>query len=224
MTATTHRLLLVEDNEPLGRQMVAELAGAGYETTWIRRGDEALAAAFEEYSLVILDLMLPGASGFDVLGRLRRHGARTPVLITSSRTDSRDKLRALDLGASEYLTKPFWPQELLDRVAVHLQGSEPQRPSETIDIGALAIDLAARSVRVAGARIDLTRFEFDVLAVLARRHGSAVSRAWLLAQVARDPDANSKQLDACVRALADKLSLSGVRIKAVWGVGFRLDA
>ena len=223
MTAAIHRLLLVEDNEPLGLQMVAALDGAGYETDWIRRGDEAFGAAFADYSLVILDLMLPGASGFDVLEHLRRQGVRTPVLIASARSDTRDKMRALDLGAIDYITKPFWPQELLDRVAAHIAG--PEAHSDVIELGALTIDVAARLVRVAGDPVALTGSEFDLLAALARRRGAAVSRSWLLEQMPEEPrDTSVHVVDSHVSRVQAKLGREGARIKAVWGVGYRLDA
>ena len=225
MTAATHRLLLVEDSEPLGLQMVAALDGAGYETDWIRHGGDALAAVFDRYSLVILDLMLPGASGFEILAHLRRQGVRTPVLIASASADSRDKLRALDLGAIDYLAKPFWPQELLDRVGAHLARLESQPGSDAIEVGELAIDMVARRVRVDGDSVVLTRAEFEVLAALARRRGGAVPRAWLLEQMTDEGSGTSpRALDQCVSRVKEKLGRAGARIKPVWGVGYRLDA
>src|SRR5262245_48180028 len=99
----THRVLVVEDDEQLGRQIVDHLHGAGYDPTWVRTGSQALAASPREFSLMILDLMLPGAHGFEVLERLRP-GSDLPVLVLSARNDTADKVRALQLGADDYLT------------------------------------------------------------------------------------------------------------------------
>src|SRR5262245_49443602 len=116
-----HRLLVVEDDDKLGRQIVSHLQEAGFETTWIRDGQAALLAGMEDYSLVVLDLMLPGAHGLDVLKQLREGGAGVPVLVLSARNETHDKVRALELGADDYLTKPFWPEELLARVEARLR-------------------------------------------------------------------------------------------------------
>lgn len=223
MTAAIDRLLLVEDSEPLGRQVVAALTGAGYDTHWIRDGDEALATLIDGYSLVILDVMLPGASGFDILANWRRQGVSTPVLIASARTDSRDRLRALDLGACGYLTKPFWPQELLERVAAHLGFHEPPAPG-VISIGDLLIDVAGGVARLHGDPLPLSRDEFDLLSTLARRRGSAVSHASLFDQLTAPAGGSpAAAVDRAIAELHAKLGGIGARIKKVWGVGYRLD-
>lgn len=219
---TGHRLLLVEDNEQLGRQILESLAGAGFETDWIRDGDEALAAPFARYALLILDLTLPGASGFEILAHLRRQDVRVPVLVLSARNDTRDKVHALDLGADDYVTKPFWPQELVARVKARLRRPELQA-SDVVAIGELSIDVAGRTVLVEGQSIELTRAEFDVLAALARRRGAAVSRAWLLEHImGLESEATERTLDVHVSRLRKKLGPAGARIATVWGVGYRL--
>jgi DNA-binding response OmpR family regulator len=223
--AAAHRVLLVEDNEAVGRQVVATLGGAGYEVDWIRRGDEAIAAVSDEHDLVILDLMLPGASGFEVLAQLRRQGVRTPVLIASACTDSRDKLRAQDLGARDYLTKPFWPQELLGRVAACLGRTAAPVHLGAISMGEVTIDVAARRVVVAGSPVPLARDEFDLLMALAQRRGAAVSRAGLLERMSpEDRGADPADIDALVSRVREKLGGAGTRIRAVWGVGYCWDA
>jgi len=224
MTAA-RRLLLVEDSEALGRQMVAALEGAGYDTTWIRRGDEALDAAFDEYSAVILDVMLPGASGFDVLERARRRGASTPVVFATARNAPEDRQRALDLGACDYLTKPFWPQELIERVSAQVGAGDLHSAAEVLEVGDLRIDPVAYEVTACGARVLLTAVEFDVLMALARKRGAAVSATSLLPRVVLPVGhATLASVDACVAGLKEKLGPAGARIRRVWGVGYRLDA
>jgi two-component system response regulator MtrA len=218
-----HRVVLVEDDERLGEQVAGSLAEAGYEAVWLRDGRAVTREAVEGASLVILDLMLPGAHGLDVLKALREH-SDVPVLVLSARNETHDKVRSLELGADDYLTKPFWPEELLARVAARLRRPLMQR-SGAVAVGELVIEPEARRVLVAGAPVELTRLEFDLLAALARRPGSAVSRAWLVQNVL-DPEreGGERTLDVHVSRLRRKLGAAGRRISTVWGVGYRLEA
>lgn len=219
---TGHRLLLVEDHEQLGRQITESLQAAGFEIDWIRDGDEALAAPFARYQLLILDLTLPGASGFEILAHVRREDVRVPVLILSAHNDTRDKVHALELGADDYLTKPFWPQELVARVKARLRRPE-LRASDVLQIGEMSIDVSRRIVLVDDKAIELTRAEFDLLAALARRRGAAVSRAWLLEHImGLESEATERTLDVHVSRLRKKLGVAGTHIATVWGVGYRL--
>jgi two-component system response regulator MtrA len=217
------RVLVVEDDERLGRQVVDSLAEAGYDPHWIREGRAVTPDAIEGASLVVLDLMLPGEHGLDVLKRLRRT-SDVPVLVLSARNETADKVRALKLGADDYVTKPFWPDELLARVAARLRRPALQR-STLVRSGGLSVDLDQRRVSVGGAPVDLTRVEFDLLAALARRLGSAVSRAWLAENVL-DPDreGGERTLDVHMSRLRKKLGAAAGAIATVWGVGYRLEA
>jgi two-component system response regulator MtrA len=190
----------------------------------VRRGDEALDEDLSAFALVVLDLMLPGRHGLDVLKAARRASLDVPFLILSARSDTTDKVRALELGADDYLTKPFWPEELLARVRARLRrptlGGDPR-----VACGDLAIDLPARVVTVAGAVVDLTRTEFDILAALARRPGAAVSRAVLLEQAKAphaDSDAGDRALDAHISRIRKKLGSASRHLATVWAVGYRL--
>jgi DNA-binding response OmpR family regulator len=215
------RILLVEDDKSLGDQIVTHLKGDGFDVTWIQDGHEALDADAKQYDLVVLDLMLPGAHGLDIL-KIYRETAETPVLVLSARNETSTKVRALALGADDYVTKPFWPEELLARIQARLR-----RPllhaTETVESGTLRIDLAARVVDVAGQRVDLTRIEFDLLAALAQRIGSAITRQALVDRVL-DPDreGTSRTLDVHFSRVRKKLGTEGARIATVWGVGYRL--
>jgi len=218
----TQRVLLVEDDASLGRQVADRLRAAGFEPTWVRDGQEALAVSPEPFALLILDLMLPGAHGFDVLKKLRG-ASDVPVLVLSARNDAHDKVRALELGADDYVTKPFWPEELVARIQARLRRPALQR-SSVVEVGELTIDTHARQVWVGGEEVELTRVEFDLLAALSRRVGAAVARAWLVEHVL-DPnrEGGERTLDVHVSRLRKKLGAGGRFLTTVWGVGYRLD-
>ena len=216
------RILLVEDDENLGRQIVEVLRAADFEPTWLKNGDDALLASPNDYQLMILDLMLPGAYGLDVLKSFRVE-SDVPVLILSARNDTEDKVRALRLGADDFVTKPFWPEELLARVHARLRRPVLQRQG-VIHAGELAIDVVGRRLLVGEQPIDLTRVEFDLLAALAKRPGAAVPRSWLAENVL-DPEreGTERTLDVHISRLRKKLGDSGKRVATVWGVGYRLE-
>ncbi len=217
-----HRILLVEDDARLGAQLVDTLRESGHAVHWVQRGDDALAERPEDFDLVILDLMLPGAYGLDVLKHVRKR-SDLPVLVLSARTDTVDKVRALELGADDFVTKPFWPEELLARVQARLRRPALQRGS-LLAVGPLEIDMDKRTVRAGDANVDLTRAEFALIAALARRPGTAVTRMELM-ELCLDPerDGTERTLDVHVSRLRKKLGEHGRRVATVWGVGYRLE-
>lgn len=219
----SQRILVVEDDPKLGLQIVQHLKEAGLEPHWLERGDEALAVEPRDYALVILDLMLPGAFGLDVLKHLRRH-SDLPVLVLSAKNDTAVKVRALELGADDYVTKPFWPEELLARVTARLRRPALAR-NGTLAFAGLELDVDGRTLKVDGTPVELTRVEFELLLALARRPGQALSRAWLAENVL-DPerDGTERTLDVHVSRLRKKLGVRGTLVATVWGVGYRLDA
>lgn len=217
----THRILLIEDDEKLGRQILDQLREAGFAPRWIQRGDEALAVHARDHDLVILDLMLPGAFGLDVLKRLRSQ-SDLPVVVLSAKSDTGVKVRALELGADDYVTKPFWPEELIARISARLRRPGLERGG-VIDLAGLAIDVPGRKATADGAHVELTRVEFDLLLALARRPGQALSRAWICEHVLDpDRDGSERTLDVHVSRLRKKLGRLGARVATVWGVGYRL--
>ena len=213
-------ILLIEDDVRLGEQIVTRLRLEGFTVVWRKEGRLLDDPELDNVALIILDLMLPGTHGMDILHDLRPR-ADTPVLVLSARDDSRDKVRALRLGADDYLTKPFWPDELVERVRARLR--RPMiRSGETIRAGALRIDLAERRAAVAGAPVELTRVEFELLAMLASNPGSVRTRARLAERILdSDGDATERALDPHVSRLRKKLG-PGVSIETVWGIGYRL--
>jgi two-component system response regulator MtrA len=216
------RILLVEDDPKLGRQIVDHLVEAGFDAQWLQTGDEALGHPYRGLALVVLDLMLPGAFGLDVLKRIRSQ-SDVQVLVLSAKTDAAVKVRALDMGADDYLIKPFWPEELVARVNARLRRPVMQRGG-LIEAGDLRIEVDARRVSVANAPVDLTRVEFDLLLALARRPGAAIARSWLCDHVL-DPEreGTERTLDVHVSRLRKKLGACGDWISTVWGVGYRLE-
>ena len=216
------RVLLIEDDEKLGRQVLSCLEQGGFSPTWVKDGPSALAENPRSFSLLILDLMLPGAHGLDVLKQVRRE-SEVPVLVLSARNDTTDKVRALQLGADDYMTKPFWPEELLARVHARLRRPVLQREG-VLEAGEITIDLPGRRVLLRGEPLDLTRVEFDLLAALARRPGAAITRAWLVENVL-DPgrEGTERTLDVHVSRLRKKLGDCASYVATVWGVGYRLE-
>jgi DNA-binding response OmpR family regulator len=219
----TDRILLIEDDHELSKQILATLRTAGFEPTCWSAGRHVEPDALAGLSLVILDLMLPGTYGLDILKELRAAGAEVPVLVLSARNETADKVRALQLGADDYMTKPFWPQELVERVRARLRRPSMHR-GETLILGKLHVDFASRTVEVDGHAVDLTRVEFKLLTALARRQGVALTRGWLVEHVL-DPDreGSERTLDVHVSRLRKKLG-SEVKLETVWGIGYRLEA
>ncbi len=217
-----HTILLVEDDERLGAQVVEHLRRDGFDTRWIKNGTEAIAHDKDAYSLVILDLMLPGAHGLDVLKQLRST-YDVPVLVLSARNETHDKVRALKLGADDFVTKPFWPDELLARVRARLRRPTLQRKGR-IEMGPLIVDLEGRKLAVDGELVSLTPIEFDLLAALASRAGTAIPRSWLADHVL-DPnrEGTERTLDVHMSRLRKKLGEHASCIATVWGVGYRLE-
>ncbi|MDC0675447.1 response regulator transcription factor [Nannocystis radixulma] len=217
------RILLLEDDPELGAQICGQLREAGYEVVWWRSGRTLAPEDAAAVQLVILDLMLPGTHGMDILRELRDSRAEVPVLVLSARNHTHDKVQALRLGADDYMTKPYWPEELLERVRARIRRPMLERPG-VLSFGPLRLDLAARALSRDGAAIALTRTELDILIALAQRPGEAVTRRWLVEHVL-DPEreGTERTLDAHVSRLRKKLG-DACTIETVWAIGYRLRA
>ena len=216
-----NRILLVEDDEALGRQVVETLSQAGFDPSWVRDGDEARGLDPDDYRVIVLDLMLPGTYGMDLLKRYRVK-SEVPILILSARDDTSDKIRGLKLGADDYVTKPFFPEELIARVRACLR-----RPNlidtQQLTVGAIQIDLERREVRTDKGALSLTPVEFEILAMLARRKGSAVSRDAIVESALDSSNEGSRRtLDVHVSRLRSKLGGAAPQLETVWGIGYRL--
>ncbi len=212
------RVLLLEDDQKLGTQVVEQLTTAGYEVEWHKSAEPPFEPDYERFQLVLLDLMLPGVYGLDVLKTLRE-SSDVPVLIISARNDSADVVRGLKLGADDYMRKPFWPNELLARVQARIRRST-RADDQTISFDDVTIDEAARTVAVEGEAVELTRVELDLLLALAKRPGRAVSRDWLNENVLAADGSDQRTLDVHFSRLRKKIGAE--RIVTVRGIGYRL--
>jgi two-component system, OmpR family, phosphate regulon response regulator PhoB len=229
-SAGTERVLVVDDEPDIVALVAYHLVKAGYRVTTASSGPDAVAQARQERpSLVVLDLMLPGMSGFEVLEQLRaEEGTRdVAVLMLTARKDEPDRIKGLSLGADDYLTKPFSPQELILRVGAILRRiQQGQQPSgDVLRVGPIAIDRSAHRVSVDGRDIELTPTEFRLLLTLAERRGRVQARAHLLETVwEAAPDIQTRTVDMHVQRLRTKLEAAGELIETVRGFGYRLQA
>ena len=181
--STGPQLLLVEDEESIGSLVRAYLEQSGFRVEWVRSGEDAL-LTLDKVSprLVILDIGLPGQDGFDVC-RAIRACSPVPILMLTARDEEADRVIGLELGADDYVTKPFSPRELAARVKAVLRRTEPAPRAERLELGEIVVDSEAREVTVAGQPVDLTGKEFDLLAYLVENAGIVVSRDQLLDRV-----------------------------------------
>jgi two-component system OmpR family response regulator len=217
------RVLIVEDEADLARAIGRALADETWAVDISPDGDDGLYRALEiDYDVIVLDLMLPGRSGWDVLGELRRAGRRTPVLILTARDQVEDRVRGLDLGADDYLTKPFALAELIARLRALARRAADQ-PAPEFAAGDVRIDTVARRVRRAGAEVDLTAREYGILELLVRRRGAVVTRADISEHLYNDDsELMSNAIDVHVASLRRKLGADVIRTRR--GIGYLLEA
>ena len=234
MTATQaptgERVLVVDDEADIVALVAYHLVKAGYRVSTASSGPDAIAAARQERpALVVLDLMLPGASGYDVLEQLRNQPATRDiaVLMLTARREEQDRIRGLSLGADDYLTKPFSPPELVLRVGAILRrmSAGGSGPTDILNVGAITIDREEHRVSVGGSLVELTPTEYKLLLILAERRGRVQSRAHLLETVwEAAPDIQTRTVDMHVQRLRTKLGDAGDLIETVRGFGYRLKS
>jgi two-component system phosphate regulon response regulator PhoB len=229
-TPTGQRILVVDDEADIVALIVYHLAKAGYRVSTAATGTDALDAARREQPvLIVLDLMLPDISGYEVLEQLRAAEATQSVgvLMLTARVEEPDRVRGLALGADDYLTKPFSPQELVLRVGAILRrmATGPAVAADVLAIGPIHIDRSEHRVLVDGAPIDLTPTEYKLLLMLAERRGRVQARGHLLETVwEAAPDIQTRTVDMHVQRLRAKLGPAGGLIETVRGFGYRLKA
>lgn len=224
-----NELILIVDDEPTIVEVVALYLGReGYRTVIAGDGPTALAmVAQERPDLVVLDLMLPGISGLELTRRLREHDA-LPIIMLTARTEEADRVVGLELGADDYVSKPFSPRELVARVKAVLRRTQaPTVPSEDmLAVGALRLYPATRSVLLQGAPVNLTSREFDLLAFLMAHPEQVFTREQLLDQVWGYTFASDlSTVTVHVRRLREKIErdpASPALLQTVWGVGYKL--
>lgn len=225
--AAGERILVVDDEPDIVALVVYHLAKAGYKVSSASTGPDALAMARRDRpSLIVLDLMLPGMSGFDVLAKLREDAntSSVAVLMLTARKEEPDRIRGLELGADDYLTKPFSPQEMVLRVGAilrRLAGSS--EPADVLQFGPIRVDRSAHRVTVNEVEVELTPTEYKLLLTLAERRGRVQARSHLLETVwDAAPDIQTRTVDMHIQRLRTKLHPAGDLIETVRGFGYRI--
>ncbi|HUA21281.1 MAG TPA: response regulator transcription factor [Bryobacteraceae bacterium] len=219
------RILVVEDEPKLGRAVEEGLKAAQHQVTLVQTGEEGFyLVQTESFDLVILDVMLPGRNGLEILQTMRRHGVRTPVLILTARDAVEDRVLGLDTGADDYLVKPFAFPELLARVRALSRRALPES-SAKLQIADLELDVEGRSVTRSGQALDLTAREFELLEYLMRRRGHVVSREMLTREVWKESGRHTpldNVIDVLVARLRRKVDdhFAQKLVHTVRGVGF----
>ncbi len=222
------RILIVDDEPKIVHGLKPYFRQAGFEVLSAYDGIEALRAARRDRpDLIVLDLMLPGMDGLDVARALRQEGNQVPIIMLTARVEEADKLVGLELGADDYVTKPFSPRELIARVRAVLrrtEGPAPQR--ERIDVGPISIDVDGYEVTMNGRPVSLTPTEFQLLLVLARHPGQALSRDRLLELAyGYDYAVEERTVDVHIKNLRKKVEPDPANpcyIVTVLGVGYKL--
>ena len=226
----TQRILVVDDEPDITALVTYHLARAGFRVSTAANGPDALRAAREEKpDIVILDLMLPGISGYDILAELRKRDETKDVgvILLTARREETDRIRGLSLGADDYLTKPFSPQELSLRVRGLLRrlGSPPVTAGSTLAAGPISIDRSAHRATVSGEELSLTATEYKLLLTLVERRGRVQTRPQLLETVWQaQPDIQTRTVDMHVQRLRAKLGDRADWIETVRGFGYRFRA
>jgi DNA-binding response OmpR family regulator len=221
------KILLIEDEAKIADFVVKGLAGAGFVLSHVSDGEQGLQAMLQaDHDLVLLDLMLPKLNGYDVLRQAREQGNQTPVIILSAKADLQDRLTGFDVGADDYLPKPFFVEELAARIKAVMHRRAPTQIDE-IKVGHLSLDVVSHKVTWFEVTSILSQREFNLLAFLMRSPGHIYSRQQILKHVWEinfDPETNV--VDVCVRRIKRKLERGGQKmaspIESVRGVGYRL--
>jgi DNA-binding response OmpR family regulator len=227
------RLLLVEDDDHVAAALSAVLGKHGFAVTHARSGEEALQAVLPAadgsrppFGVILLDLGLPDQDGYQVCGKIRKLTA-TPVIMVTARADVRSRIHGLNLGADDYVVKPYDTGELLARIHAVSRRTAPGDDSASaadnvITLGSVTIELPTRRVSVEGAAVQLTRKEFDLLALLAQRPGVVFRREQIISEVWRTSwEGTGRTLEVHVASLRSKLRMPAL-IETVRGVGYRL--
>jgi two-component system phosphate regulon response regulator PhoB len=225
-----HRIFVVEDDADIARLIQHNLLAAGYEVQAFLTGSTVLAHALRERpSLFLLDVMLPETDGFDLCRQIRQHEnlARTPIIFLTAKSGEADRVKGLELGGDDYITKPFSPRELVARVRTVLRTVRETPPPEVLRLGDLEIDPSSMTVRVEGRTVLTTVREFRLLEYLAAHRGRVFTRDQLLDAVWKETSfVTPRSVDVYVRRLREKIESDPRHpryLKTLRGIGYRLE-
>jgi two-component system, OmpR family, alkaline phosphatase synthesis response regulator PhoP len=226
------KVLIIEDDDVIAEGMSRHLASAGFDTLWVSKGEAGLARLrYERPDVCVLDLMLPGVDGWKLIETARSEGIGTPIVVVSARGTEHDRVHALEIGADDYLVKPFSMKELVARVRVAARRgvrAQDEQRGEPVDAEELRIDPRNVQAYVNGKSAELTPTEFRLLYALALERGRVVTRDELLQKVwGRRQSHRDRTVDVFVRKLRDKIDASGARhtfIQTRYGVGYKFEA
>jgi two-component system OmpR family response regulator len=215
------RVLVAEADAATAAGIVRGLRAEGFDVELATDGTEAARRIVTEpYDAIVLELTLPGRDGFEVLERVR-HRARAPIFVLSARAELPDRLRAFELGAADFVSKPFWIEELAARIRSRLR-LDHERPKRITEWSGVEVDLDAHTAEANGELLSLTPTEFAILAFLVERPGRAVSRSVLATHALASLDApDARTVDSHVARLRKKLGAGAAAIRTVWGIGYR---
>ena len=225
------RILLIEDEPDIAEVLQYNLEKEGFQVELASRGDAGLEAVRRESpELILLDLMLPGLDGLELTRLLKRDPstAHLPIVMLTARSEEVDRIVGLELGADDYISKPFSPREVVLRVKAVLRRLQPElhpedNASELLQVGGIALDISGHQLRLDGTEVPLTATEFRLLRLLMERNGRVQTRAQLLSDVwGYAEDIDSRTVDTHIRRLRRKLGAEADRIETVIGVGYRL--
>ena len=220
-------ILVVDDEHNIVELARLYLANESYRVIEAGDGESALELAHtQQPDLMVLDIMLPKLDGWEVCKQLRKEGNELPIIMLTARDDDVDKIVGLEIGADDYMTKPFNPRELVARVKAVLRRTEAQpRQPRVITVGPMCLDRARREATIGEREMELRTKEFDLLATFAENEGLVLSREQILKLVwGYDFYGDSRTVDVHVARLREKLGEAGITIETVWGIGYKLVA
>ena len=213
-------VLLVEDEESIGTLVRTYLARDGYRVIWVRTGEEALAELTRHpIRIVVLDIALPGIDGFEVCRRIRARSS-VPILMLTARDEEPDRVAGLEVGADDYVAKPFSPRELVARIKAILRRAEPRPPEQVLRMADIVVDIEGREVRVAGEVVELTAKEFDLAAYFLECPGSCSRATGCSTASGVSYPGGTRTVDVHVGQLRRKLGRPGL-IRTVRGAGYK---
>jgi two-component system, OmpR family, phosphate regulon response regulator PhoB len=221
------KILLIEDEPDIAEVLQYNLEKEGFDVGTARRGDTGLDAIRRDSpDLIVLDLMLPGIDGLELTRMLKRDPltSRLPIVMLTARGEEVDRIVGLELGADDYISKPFSPREVVLRVkAVLRRFQQEESAAEVLEVGGIELDISGHQLRVRGKEVPLTATEFRLLRLLLERSGRVQTRGQLLSDVwGYAEDIDSRTVDTHIRRLRRKLGTEAERIETVIGVGYRL--